>query len=119
MRSISATLIWFFFVLLQQFQFLLIEQLLLHLFVPDRFSLLGLVDQHFYSMLQVFDLDNFLCPFRVVGAKINWDNSLLPLLADVALSSVTPVIALLYIVTAEDARENNFVHVSCHRVFDE
>jgi hypothetical protein len=67
----------------------------------------------------VVDLGNFLGPFRVVRAGINLNYSLLPLLADVALSGVTPVIALLDIVTAEDARENYFVHVSGHRVFDQ
>lgn len=64
-------------------------------------------------------LGNLLGPFRVVRSGINLNDSLLPLLADVALSGVTPVIALLDIVTAEDARENYFIHVSGHRVFNQ
>jgi hypothetical protein len=35
----------------QHFLFLLIEQLLLHLFVLDLFSLICLVDKHFYCVL--------------------------------------------------------------------
>ncbi len=65
------------------------------------------------------DLDKLLGPFRVVRSGINLNDSLLPLLADVALSGVTPVIALLDIIAAEDARENYFVHISGHWVLDQ
>ena len=65
------------------------------------------------------DLGNLLCPFRVVWAGIYLNDCLLPLLANVTLSGVTPVVALLNIVTAEDAREDYFVHITGHWVFNQ
>ena len=47
------------------------------------------------------------------------NDCLLPLLANVTLSGVTPVVALLNIVTAEDAREDYFVHITGHWVFNQ
>lgn len=76
------------------------------------------MDKHLDRVLQVADLGDLLGPLGVVGAWIYLDNCLLPLLADVTLGGVTPVVALLNIITAEDAREDDFVHVAGHWVFD-
>ena len=47
------------------------------------------------------------------------DIDLVPLLADPALRSIWPILALLDVIMTKDSSENDFIHVASHWVLDE
>ena len=75
------------------------------------------MDRFAYDYLECVDLGHFLREYFSVRDWVVGERYLIPLMADPALRTICPVGPFLYIVMAENPRENRLIHITCHRIF--